>query len=179
VPTLGTSYNPTFSPSGAEIVKGAKAGQVTIIPKERKVSITVINNGATLGTEPFDVKPIPKPRYVPRDGSGKEIDQKNGVKGSSLNSLRIVAEADETFKREVPKDANFRIRSMEVILARGTQRVATINSTSEIPDISAWRSQVRPGDRIVVTVNSVTRKTFQGQDEKVDVVGGVITIPIQ
>jgi len=179
VPTLGTNYNPSFTPKGAEIVKGAKAGQVTIIPKERKVSVTVINNGATLGTETFDVKPIPKPRYVPRDGSGREIDQKNGVKGSTLTSLRVAAEPDETFKQEVPKDANFRIRGMEVILARGTQRVATINATSEIPDISAWRSQLRPGDRIVVSVNSVTRKTFQGQDEKVDVVGGVITIPIQ
>ena len=68
---------------------------------------------------------------------------------------------------------------MEVILARGTARVATINATSELPDISAWRSQFRPGDRIVVDIKSVTRRTFQGQEEKVDVVGGVFTIPIQ
>jgi len=179
VPALGTNYNPTFSGKGAEIVKGAKTGQVIIIPKERKVGVTVINGGATLGTENFDVKPIPKPRYVAKDGSGKEIDQKNGVRGAALTSLRIAAEADDNFKSEVPKDANFRIRTMEVILARGTARVATINATSELPDISAWRSQFRAGDRIVVDIKTVTRGTFQGEQEKVDVVGGVITIPIQ
>ena len=160
-------------------MKGEKIGKITIIPKERKVFITVSNGGAVLGTEPFDVKPIPKPRYVPRDNSGKEIDQKNGVKGASLTGLRVSADADENFKTEVPKDATYRIRSMEVILARGTARVATINATSELPDISAWRSQFRPGDRIVVDIKTVTRRTFQGQEEKVDVVGGVFTIPIQ
>jgi len=179
VPALGTNYNPTFSGKGAEIVKGEKVGKVTIIPKERKVFITVMNGGATLGTEPFDVKPVPKPRYVPRDNSGKEIDMKNGVKGASLTGLRISADADENFKTEVPKDATYRIKSMEVILARGTARVATINATSELPDISAWRSQFRPGDRIVVDIKTVTRRTFQGQEEKVDIVGGVFTIPIQ
>lgn len=179
VPSLGTNYNPKFTGEGAVIVPGEKIGKVIIIPSQRKVFITVMNGGATLGKEPFDVKPIPKPRYVPRDNSGKEIDQKNGVKGASLTGLRVSADADENFKSEVPKDATYRIRSMEVILARGTARVATINATSELPDISAWRSQFRPGDRIVVDIKTVTRRTFQGQEEKVDVVGGVFTIPIQ
>lgn len=179
VPALGTNYNPTFSGKGADILKGENIGKVTIIPKERSVFVTVINNGATLGTEFFNVKPVPKPRYVPRDNSGKEIDQKNGVKGSSLTGLRVSADADENFKIEVPNDATYRIKSMEVILARGTARVATINATSELPDISLWRSLFKPGDRIVIDIKSVTRRTFQGQEEKVDVVGGVFTIPIQ
>ncbi|MBK5277263.1 MAG: gliding motility protein GldM [Bacteroidia bacterium] len=179
VPALGTNYNPSFSGKGATIIKGAKAGNVTIIPTERKAFITVINGGATLGTETFDVKLIPKPRYVARDNSGKEIDLKNGVRGASLTGLRVSADAEENFKSEVPKDANYRIRSMEVILARGTARVATINATSELPDISSWRAQFRPGDRIVVDIKTVSRRTFEGKEEKVDIVGGVITIPIQ
>ena len=68
---------------------------------------------------------------------------------------------------------------MEVILARGTSRVATITATSEILDLNQWRSQFKPGDRIVVDIKTVTRKTFTGQDEKVDIVGGTINIPIQ
>ena len=179
VPTLGTNYNPTFTPKGAAIVKGEKIGNVIIIPKERKVEITVSNSGATLGTEPFDVKPIPKPRYVPRDNSGKEIDLKNGVKGASLTGLRVSADAEENFKTEVPKDATYRIRNMEVFLARGTQRVLTINATSELPDISSWRAQFKPGDRIVVDIKKVTRRTFQGEEENVDIVGGILQIPIQ
>jgi hypothetical protein len=66
-----------------------------------------------------------------------------------------------------------------VILARGTQRVATINATSEVLDMAAWRSQFRPGDRIIIDIKSVTRRTFQGQDEKVDIRSEVINIPIQ
>lgn len=179
VPALGSTYNPSFTAKGATIIKGDKPGRVTIIPTERKVSVTVANGGATLGTESFDVKPIPKPRYVARDNSGKEVDLKDGVRGGSLVGLRISADADDNFKQEVPKDANYRIRSMEIILARGTTRVATINATSELLDLNAWRSQFRPGDRISVDIKSVIRKTFTGEDEKVDIVGGTINIPIQ
>ncbi len=179
VPALGTNYNPSFTGEGADIVKGEKVGKVTIIPKQRKVFVTVTNGGAVLGKEPFDVKPIPKPRYVPRDNSGKEIDLKTGVKGASLTGLRISADAEENFKTEVPKDATYRIRSMEVFLARGTARVLTINATSELPDISSWRSQFKPGDRIVVDIKKVTRRTFQGEEENVDIVGGILQIPIQ
>lgn len=180
VPTLGTNYNPTFSGKGAQIQKGEKTGSVFIIPKERKVAVTVVNGGATIGTENFDVKPIPKPSFVARDNSGKAIDLMNGVRGSSMTGLRIAAEADENFKAEVPKDAIFRIRQMEVILARGTQRVATINATSELPDISAWRSQFRPGDRISVNIKAVTRRTFLGEEEKVEFGGNyIINIPVQ
>ena len=179
VPALGSSYNPTFTAKGASIEKGDKPGRVTIIPKERKVAVTVSNGGATIGTEPFDVKPIPKPRYVSRDNAGKEIDLKNGVKGTSLTGLRVSADADENFKQEVPKDANYRIKNMEVILARGTARVATLNLTNELVDLSAWRSQFRPGDRISIDIKKVTRRTFTGEEENVDIVGGIISIPIQ
>lgn len=179
VPALGSNYNPSFSAKGATIEKGEKIGRVTIIPKERKVAVTVSNSGAMIGTENFDVKPIPKPRYVPKDNTGKEVDLKNGVRSAGLTGLRINAEADENFKQEVPKDAQYRIRSMEVILARGTARVATINATSELLDLNAWRSQFRPGDRIVIDIKSVTRQTFTGEQEKVDVVGGTINIPVQ
>lgn len=179
VPALGSTYNPSFSAKGATIEKGDKPGRVTIIPKERKVSVTVSNGGAVIGTEPFDVKPIPKPRYVARENSGKEVDLKNGVRGAGLTGLRISADADDNFKQEVPKDANYRIKSMEIILARGTTRVATINATSELLDLGAWRSQFRPGDRISVDIKSVIRRTYTGEEEKVDIVGGTINIPIQ
>ncbi len=179
VPSLGTNYNPNFSAKGAELVKGDKPGKVTIVPKERKVSVTVTNGGATLGTEEFDVKPIPRPKYVARDNQGKDIDLKNGIKGGSATGLRISADADENFKNEVPKDAVYRIRNMEVSLVRGTTRVASVNPTSEIVDLTPWRSQMRPGDRIVVDIKGATRKTFQGEDEKVSVGTEIINIPIQ
>ena len=179
VPALGTNYNPSFSGSGAKILKGDKPGRVTIIPSQRKVSVTVSNAGTTLGTEPFDVKPIPRPRYVAKESSGREINLKTGIRGSALASFRIVAEADENFKQEVPKDANYRIRSMEVIHARGTSPINTMTATNENIDVSRWRSQFKPGDNIVVEIKTVTRRTFEGGDERVEVKSEIIRIPLQ
>jgi len=179
VPALGANYNPSFTIKGATLEKGDKPGKVTIIPKERKVSVTVSNGGAVIGTENFDVKPIPKPHYVARDNNGKEIDLKNGVRAAGLTGLRINADAEDNFKAEVPKDAVYRIRTMEVILARGTARVDQMNSNSEILDLSRWRSQMRPGDRIIIDIKNVTRNTFTGEQEPIPVSSGTINIPIQ
>lgn len=179
VPALGANYSPSFSIKGGTIEKGDKPGKVTIIPKERKVSVTVSNGGALIGTENFDVKPIPKPHYVARDNSGKEIDLKNGIRSTAVTGLRINADAEDNFKAEVPKDAVYRIRTMEVILARGTARVDQFNSTTENLDLNRWRSQMRPGDRIIIDIKTVTRNTFTGEQENVPVVSGTINIPIQ
>jgi hypothetical protein len=179
VPALGTSYNPSFSAQGATIIKGDKPGKVTIIPTQRKISVSVANAGAGLGSVAFDVKPIPLPRYIIKDNAGKEIDKKAGVRGSSLTGLRVVPEPDPTFKEEVPKDAIYRIRSMEVIHARGTSPVNRLTATNEVLDLASWRSQFKPGDKIVIEIKTVTRRTYQGQDERVEVRNEVYTVPIQ
>ena len=179
VPTLGASYNPSFSAKGGTVEKGEKIGRVTIIPKEKKMEITVSNAGAVIGTEAFDVKPIPKPRYVPRDNSGKEIDLKTGLRSSGLSGMRVNADAEENFKAEVPKDAAYRIRSMDVILARGTAQVDHLTSTSENLDLSKWKQQFKPGDRLVISIMTVTRNACSGEQEPVSVVSGTIIIPIQ
>lgn len=178
VPALGTNYNPTFTAKGATLVRGDKASMVTIIPKERKVTITVSNAGIALGNEPFDVKNIPRPHYVATDNNGREINLKAGVRGAGLTGLRVSAKPDENFESEVPKDAVYRIRSMEVQLARGTTIVATINANSELVDTNAWRSQFKPGDRIIVDIKTCTRRTFENTDEKVEIRSEIITIPI-
>lgn len=180
VPALGASYNPSFSITGGEIIKGSKIGRVTIIPNQRKVNVTVSNSGSVLGTEPFDVKPVPRPRIIAKDNNGRDIDLKNGIKAGAVSGLRVNAQADENFRTEVPKDANFRIRNMSVILARGTARVQEMTLTSELVDLSAWRAQMRPGDRIVIEPKNVVRMTFKGDAEKVVVSGNdIVTIPIQ
>ena len=179
VPSLGTAYNPSFSVNGATVIKGDEPGKVTIIPTQRKITVNVSNAGTNLGSVNFDVKPIPLPRYIIRDNAGKEVDKKVGVRGSSLTGLRVVPEPDETFKEMVPKDAVYRIRSMEVIHARGTSPVNRINATNEVLDLAAWRAQLRPGDRIVIEIKTVTRRNYQGQEERVEVRNEVHTVPIQ
>ena len=168
VPSLGTNYNPTFTAKGATIVTSQKAGQVTIIPKEMKVDVTVLNAGANLGTEQFDIKRIPRPHVSKKDQSGRDVDPKNGVKITGLASLRVSVEPDESFKENVPKDAVYRVRTMEVNLKRGANSIMTKNVTSEIVDLSDWKAQLRPGDIIVCSFKKVVRKTFLNEDDPVD-----------
>jgi gliding motility-associated protein GldM len=159
VPALGTNYNPSFSAGAtAQIFKGDKPGRVTIIPKQRKISVTVSNGGATIGSAPFDVKNVPDPKYIAYLGS-TPVDLRNGIRANQLGNLRFVAEPEANFKEEVPKDARYRIKRAEVILGRGTAGVQRLNATNENPDLRTWVSQARPGDRIVIDIKDVVRRT--------------------
>ncbi len=161
------------------MIKGDKPGRVTIIPSQRKVTVTVNNGGVNLGNVQFDVKPIPRPRFVAKDNSGKDVDMKLGIRSNLLTGLRVVAEADENFKNEVPKDAVYRIRSMEVIHARGTAPINRMTASNEVLDLASWRASFKPGDQIVVEIKTVTRRTYKGQDEKVDIRSEILRVPIQ
>ena len=181
VPTLGSSYNPSFSVANnaAEVIKGDKPGRVTIIPKQRKIVVNVSNGGTLIGPQPFDVKNIPDPRYVAYIGS-TPVDLRQGIRANQIGSLRFVAEAEANFKEEVPKDARYRIKRAEVILGRGTTGVQRVMASNDSPDLRAWISQARPGDRIIIDIKDVARRTFTDGEEKVDVKGsnGIIQIPI-
>lgn len=180
VPALGTNYNPSFSATGAKITKGSKTGNVIIVPNQKKVKVSVSNSGAALGTENFDVKPVPRPRIMAKDNTGRDIDLKNGIRPGEKAMIRGVAVSDPNFATEVPKDANFRIRGMEVILARGTTRVASMNLTSESIDLTAWNSLMKPGDRIMIEPKTLVRMTFEGTAEPVTVTSNdLVTIPIK
>jgi gliding motility-associated protein GldM len=180
VPALGTNYNPAFSAGGsAEIIKGDKPGRVTIIPKQRKISVAVSNAGTPIGSQGFDVKNVPDPRYIAYVGN-TAVDLRNGIKANQIGSLRFAAEADQNFKEEVPKDARYRVKRAEVILGRGTAGVQRLNATNENPELRAWASQARPGDRIIIDIKDVVRRTYKDEEEKVVPKGstGIIQIPI-
>jgi hypothetical protein len=55
-----------------------------------------------------------------------------------------------------------------------------LNATSENPDLRSWVSQARPGDRIVIDIKDVVRRTFNDSEEKVTPKGsdGIIMIPV-
>ncbi len=97
-----------------------------------------------------------------------------------MGALRIVAEPETNFKEEVPKDARYRIKRAEVILGRGTAGVQRMNATNENPDLRAWTGKARPGDRIIIDIKDVSRRTYKDEEEKVGLKGssGIIQIPI-
>lgn len=163
---LGPAFNPSFSSTGAEIQKGSKPGIVTIIPSQRKFTISVSNGGAGLGAVPFEAKPIPRPRVLAKDANGRDVDPKQGIR-SNAPQIKINAEAEANFKEEVPKDANFRIQQMNVYLVRGGTVVGQLaNYTSEIIDLKRLGA-LRPGDLISVEPRQIIRRTFLNTNETV------------
>jgi hypothetical protein len=108
------------------------------------------------------------------------VDLRNGIKANQIATLRFAAEPENNFKEEVPKDARYRVKRAEIILGRGTTGVQRLNATNENPDLRAWASQARPGDRIVIDIKDVIRRTYQDDEEKVTVRGssGIISIPV-
>ncbi|HYG04412.1 MAG TPA: gliding motility protein GldM [Chryseosolibacter sp.] len=178
VPSLGTNYNPSFTTAGGELIKGDKPQKVTIIPKSRQVKVTVANSGATLGSVNFDVKPIPRPRYVVKDNNNRDIDMKNGVRGSALVGLRVVAEAEENFKNEVPADANYRIRKMTVAHVRNGSAINKGEFTNENVDVGRWRSQFKAGDLLVIEIENVIRRTYKNEEERVEVRSEIYRVPL-
>ena len=72
------------------------------------------------------------------------------------------------------------LKRAEIILGRGTAGVVRTNATNENPELRAMAGQARPGDRVVIDIKEVIRRTYQDQDEKVAVKGstGIIFIPI-
>jgi gliding motility-associated protein GldM len=179
VPTLGPSYNPSFNATGAEIRKGDKPGKVTIIPSQRKVKVGVSNGGSFIGNQDFDAKNIPEPRFVAYVGNSP-VDLRTGIKPAQVRSLRIVVEPDENFKEEVPKDARYSIKRMDVTMGSGATAKAQMPANNGSPDLGAWAAQARPGDRVVFVVRDAVRRTFTDSEEKVNIKGsnGVIFVPI-
>ncbi len=179
VPALGTSYNPSFSSGDAKIVKGNRAGLVTVVPKGRsKVKLSVSNAGSNLGTETFDVKKVPPPN-INITSRGRTVDFEKGMRAAQLSEIRVAAEADENFKREVPKDAKYRVRKINVKLARAGRQIKAQDFTSESVNLASWRSQFRPGDNLIVKVENVTRRTYTGENERSKPVTTIYSIPIK
>ena len=169
VPSLGNSYNPAITASNASVIRGGGKGEITIIPEKRgKVVMTVKSSGSLIGTKTFTVKDIPKPSYelkIP-SSAGNEVD---GVKAASFRQLTIDAVPESNFAQDVPKDARYRIREIEVKLIRnGDPRKQQVFKTNKI-NLSSFAAQARKGDIYVFTIKQVVRVNFQNKSERVPV----------
>ena len=161
VPSLGNSYNPTFRASGAQVIKGTEIGKVTLVPTAKKVVLTVINEGNTIGSRNFSVRRIPKADIQVRAG-GRSV----GAKPIRMpRSIAIRAVPDESFKTFLPKDARFRVTRAQITLVRSSRAVQSIRATSGDVNLSQFASQARSGDLIVVEVKKVQRKNFRNRVE--------------
>ncbi|MCF6359557.1 MAG: gliding motility protein GldM [Cyclobacteriaceae bacterium] len=167
VPLLGTSYNPSISATNATVVPGGGKGEVTIIPKTRgKVVMTVRSNGATVGTKTFSVKEIPLPKYelVIPSSAGNMAD---GVKGRAFRQVTVNAKAEPSFASDVPKDARYRVREVEVKLVRNGDPVKVQTFKKNKITLTQFAQQARKGDIYIFTIKRVVRTNFQNKSENV------------
>ncbi|MFN8354678.1 MAG: gliding motility protein GldM [Spirosomataceae bacterium] len=175
-PGLGALWQPSFSANGAETIRGARPGQVTIVPNSAKVDLNIINQGNTLGTEPFKVQRVPKPDIAVW-GNGAPVDERRGMMASALRTIEIKCVADEGFKIACPNDANFRASSVTVNLVRGSRRIGNLDG-SGVVNISGLAQQAQAGDRYVVEVKGVQRRNFKGEIKDVSVGTKLFNIPL-
>ncbi|MFD2719096.1 GldM family protein [Hymenobacter monticola] len=169
VPALGAQYKPSFSASGASAIQGAKVGDVTLIPNSREVTLNVSSGGNAIGSQTFQVRPIPKPTIQCFVG-GREANEKQGTPGTAVRSMTLKAVPDAGFATFLPDDAKFRVTRYEVTLVRG-RRPALAPKTISGPqaDLSDVVNAYRDGDRLYVEVKEVQRMNFQGNTEPVSI----------
>jgi gliding motility-associated protein GldM len=180
VPGLGTGFVPGYSAADAEIIKSDKIGQITVVPKSKaKVKLAVSNSGNPIETVTFDVRTAPAPTVLVT-AAGKEMNSKDGVPRSQLGQLKISAKADDDFASTVPKDAEFRIRKGRVYLRKGTALGTPVEFTGEALNLGAFMQSAKPGDVLSFELESITRRTFKGENENVVLTTSIkyISIPI-
>lgn len=176
VPALGASYDPSFSATGGEVIKGGKVGSITVIPTSANVDLVVSSGGNKIGTEKFKVKTLPKPSIEIMIG-GKKIDQKLG--GACPRSLKAIAVAEQSVKDAVPKDARYKVIEWEITLARGKRAMGgVLKPTSDEASLTNQAGEAKPGDRLVIEVKGVERLNFRNAREKVNVGSQIFTYPI-
>ena len=169
VPALGAQYKPGFSASGASVLPGAKLGDVTLVPNSKEVTLNVSSGGNAIGSQTFQVRPIPKPTIECFVG-GRPVNEKQGTPGTAVRSMNLRAIPDAGFATFLPDDARYRVSRYEVTLVRG-RRPALQTKTISGPtaDLSDVVNAYREGDRIYVEVKEVQRQNFQGNVETVNI----------
>ncbi|GAA4455993.1 gliding motility protein GldM [Nibrella saemangeumensis] len=177
-PQLGALWNPNFSANGADVLSGGERGKITIVPSSAQVALNISNGGNLLGTERFRVNRVPRPTLEVYAG-GSKIDERRGMPASAVRSVRVQAIADESFRNYSPDDANFRVSSVTVSLARGSRRVGNpVTLGSGGGSLGSLAAEAQPGDRYVVEIEGVQRRNFRGEISDVPMGRPIVNIPL-
>jgi gliding motility-associated protein GldM len=177
VPALGATYDPSFSATGAAVVKGAEKGVVTLVPSAKEVTLNVSSGGNKIGSEKFQVRLIPKPEITALT-NGRPVNEKQGMAAPGPRSITMKAIPDESFKTFLPKDARYRVFKWEVFLVRGRKAIASETINGETANLTSFAAMAKEGDRISIEVKEVKRLNFRNATEDVNIGTKIINIPL-
>lgn len=163
VPALGAEYNPTFSVTGARLINRPQKGKVVVVPSARNVTLNVVNNGAQIGNVKYKVKELPVPTVDARS-NGRPIDPIQGITKNGLRGLKIICTADKSVSTLLPNDTRYFTKKCKVILAKGSRVKATAKfNGTDTPPLRRLAEQAQSGDRVIIEVEQVARRNFQGR----------------
>lgn len=133
------------------------SGKFVLIPTRPQMDVRVSVNGSQIEVKQFKAKQVPSPYAKLQVGNG-EYDVKRGIPpGTSI--VRLIPEiSDETFKRNNPKDASYRVTSMTLQITGKTP--ITLNSGT----IELSKYGLRPGDSFSIFNVQVVRSTWDPGD---------------
>lgn len=162
VPALGNSYNPSFSAQGGDALKGSERGQVTLVPKSKKLTMTVSSNGNRIGSREFAVRAIPAPEIKVFTDQG-EVNMKDGIPAKTPR-LFLRAIPDASFAEFLPDDAKFIVAEAELTLVSGGLGRGSMRGGGQI-NLGQINRQARKGDMISIEIKKVQRQNFRKQVE--------------
>lgn len=162
VPALGPAYQPSFQVTGGTYTQGSQKGQLSIDPQQREVKIDVSSAGLYIGQRQFEARRVPNPSFDVRPDN--QAYNANAGLDQMPTSLQVVLAADPDFAERFKDDATFLVSKGEVILSRGKTRKRSIPMASNGPsnrvDLSALRSLMQSGDRIVISIEEIVRINY-------------------
>lgn len=169
VPTLGLDYNPTFKVDNGSIITTNKRGVVIIVPKvpsrNGQIKLSVYNNGDFIGTEVFNVHPIPHPDVI-LTSNKRPLNISDGITIPGPRSLEIVIKPNEHFKNFLPDDARYKVEECQVSLVRKTTVINKITVTNDsVLNIRPLTASSRSGDRLIVEIKKLSRLNFRNESE--------------
>lgn len=175
VPLLGAAYRPRIEAQGGGRVQvsSEQAQKVRVIPSGQALTLNIAseNQGQVVPLDAvrFQVITPPKP-MLDFKVNGREYNGTTPVTAGSRLTVALVP--DPEFARTMRQDARYRIARAKILLKNGLgppQVVKTIDlsredATREMPlQLSSAIGQARPGDRIFVQLEGISRLNFQGQ----------------
>lgn len=163
VPALGPAYQPTFRVTGGTFTQGSQKGQVSVDPTQREVKIDVSSSGLYIGSREFEARTVPLPSLQVKP-NGSDYDPNVGLDDMPAR-LDLLLNVDPGFSERYPNDASFFVSKGEIILSRGKSRKGVIRIESLTPDVdlAALRSRMASGDRIVISIEEITRVNYKQQ----------------
>lgn len=164
---LVENYKPggLISIKGGKILANKNTNELPVVPDSTTVVLTVVTTNGSKTAVNLDVKHVPQPHFKCLI-NGTELGR--DVRISSLNTISIKPDTDESFLAYAPTDSRFVVKSIEVLIERDTSTVAKkIFTKPEIQtgELAEFQKAIKNGDKVMITISKIYRINYLGKQE--------------